>query len=569
MISSPDWRQRHAALMAISSIAEGTEKYMRAELDRVLDIILPRLGDPHPRVRWAACNAVGQLSTDLAPTVQKNAHQRIMVALVPLLESNEPRVQAHAAAALVNFCEAINEDDIIEPYLDGILERLLGLLRSPKRYVQEQAVTTIATVADAASTKFAKYYDVIMPLLIAAMQAGDGKEYRILRAKAVECATLIALAVGKATFTKDAIVLMENMARIQRSTLLFISNLESITEPDDPQASYLITAWGRICRTLGEDFAQFLPDVMPALIKSAKLKPDFVMIDGIPLFHHTNPDEDDKEQYSADDGWDFIPLHGQQIGIKTSVLEEKCTAYEMLCCYAQELKGQFYPYLQTVLDELIIPGLKFYFHDGVRSAAAKCLAYLVESAKAANPQDLSIANNVFRTVIDALVVRIAEEGSPDVCAEFFDAFYETVEVAGNNSLTAADMNKLVDVMASQLRDYGTRKTNRDEQIQSGERDIEEDADTQEEEEIDEILLSSMSKSIHTVFKRHGITFLPIWSQMIPYIEAGFASAEPSTRAWAICIIDDVIEYCNGDALNYVAPYLQTLITFVTDECISG
>lgn len=189
---------------------------MKTELSRVLDMVLPCLNDPHPRVRWAACNAVGQLSTDLAPTIQKNAHERIMHALVPLLDAPEPRVQAHAAAALVNFCEAMGpEDEIIEPYLDGILERLLGLLRSPKRYVQEQAVTTIATVADAAADKFVKYYDHIMPLLISAMQSGDGKEYRTLRAKAIECATLVALAVGKDTFGKDAMTLMHIMARIQ------------------------------------------------------------------------------------------------------------------------------------------------------------------------------------------------------------------------------------------------------------------------------------------------------------------------------------------------------------------
>lgn len=55
----------------------------------------------------------------------------------------------------------------------------------------------------------------------------------------------------------------------------------SITETDDPQASYLITAWGRICRTLGSQFAQFLPSVMPPLLESAALKPDFAIIDGI------------------------------------------------------------------------------------------------------------------------------------------------------------------------------------------------------------------------------------------------------------------------------------------------
>jgi importin-5 len=224
MLSSSDWRERHASLMAISSIAEGCEKYMKAELSRILDMILPHLQDPHPRVRWAVCNAVGQLSTDLAPTIQKQYHERVMHALVPLLESNEPRVQAHAAAALVNFCEAVvSEDEIMGPYLDGILQRLVGLLQSTKRYVQEQAITTIATVADAAADKFVQYYPHIMPLLIRIMQAGNDKEYRILRAKAIECATLIALAVGKDVFGPNALNVMTIMANVQSISLHYFN----------------------------------------------------------------------------------------------------------------------------------------------------------------------------------------------------------------------------------------------------------------------------------------------------------------------------------------------------------
>ena len=240
----------------------------------------------------------------------------------------------------------------------------------------------------------------------------------------------------------------------------------------------------------------------------------------------------------------------------------------MLCCYAQELKGDFFPYVPSVLEELIIPGLKFYFHDGVRSASARCLPHLVESAKEANPNDLSVPNHIFRTVIDSVLARIADEGSPDMCSEFYEAFYETVDIAGNNCLTEADMIKFIDVTASQLRDYGSRKQQRDEQVASGDRDIEEDEDLQEAIEADELLLSAISKSIHGIFKRHKTTFLPIWAKMVPYIEAGLASNEPSTRSWAICIIDDVVEYCNGDALHYIGQYLPTLAKSVTDECIS-
>jgi importin-5 len=74
----------------------------------------------------------------------------------------EFRVHAHAAAALINFCEGAERDTLL-PYLDPIVERLLKLLnpvqdggRPTKRYVQEQAVTTLAMVADASETTFAK-----------------------------------------------------------------------------------------------------------------------------------------------------------------------------------------------------------------------------------------------------------------------------------------------------------------------------------------------------------------------------------------------------------------------------
>jgi importin-5 len=288
----------------------------------------------------------------------------------------------------------------------------------------------------------------------------------------------------------------------------------------------------------------------------------------IPLSTLLTPDETEKEQYAAEDGWDFIPLHGQQVGIKTSILEEKCTAYEMLCCYAQELKGDFFPYVPSVLTDLILPGLKFYFHDGVRSASAKCLPHLVESAKEANPQDPSVPAKIFRTVIDALLERIQNEVSPDITSDFYEAFYETVDIAGNNCLTPQDMNTFVEVTASQLSDYGTRKTQRDEQLASGDRDIEEDEDIKEAIDTDEILLSAISKSLHTIFKRHKTTFLPIWAKMMVFIEAGLASNDPSTRSWAICILDDVIEYCNGDSLYYIEQYLPILARSVTDPCNS-
>jgi hypothetical protein len=129
----------------------------------------------------------GQLCTDLEEVIQAQYHQQIFAALIPTLEVPEPRytpilpqsrasdcglidsrVHAHAAAALINFCEGVERDTLL-PYLDPIVDRLLKLLnpvqegsRPTKRYVQEQAVTTLAMVADASETTFAK---VRVPIL--------------------------------------------------------------------------------------------------------------------------------------------------------------------------------------------------------------------------------------------------------------------------------------------------------------------------------------------------------------------------------------------------------------------
>ena len=47
-----------------------------------------------------------------------------------------------------------------------------------------------------------------------------------------------------------------------------------------------------------------------------------------------------------------ITLGDKRIGIKTSVLEEKATACNMLCCYADELKeGFFHGLIRLVLAQ--------------------------------------------------------------------------------------------------------------------------------------------------------------------------------------------------------------------------
>jgi len=544
MITSGAWRDRHAALMAISAISEGCQELMEGELDKVLDLVLPALRDPHPRVRWAGCNALGQMSTDFKGTMQTKYHQVVLPALIPVLGASEPRVQSHAAAALVNFCEEA-EKEILEPYLDTLLEHLMRLLQNPKRFVQEQALSTIATVADSAESTFGKWYDNLMPLLFNVLQQPNDRELRLLRAKAMECATLIALAVGKERMGQDALTLVNTLGNVQ----------EGITDDDDPQESYLLHCWGRMCRVLGQDFVPYLPAVMPPLMKLAQAKADIQLLD----------DEENVAQIEQEEGWELVPLKGKYIGIKTSTLDDKFMAIELLTVYAQNLEQGFSRFVVEVMDSVAIPGLAFFFHDPVRVASAKCVPQLLSSYKAAYGVDSPEYHGLWKGTIEKVLEVLETEPAIETLAEMYQCFYESVEVSGKDKLSNDHMGIFITSAESVLKDLQTRVQKRLEEANEREDGEEPDEEAQFAIEDDQTLLSDMNKAFHTIFKNQGQTFLPHWERLLNYYDLFVSNQDETQRQWALCILDDVLEFCGPASWNYHSHIVQPLIAGMRDN----
>ncbi|KAF2459467.1 armadillo-type protein [Lineolata rhizophorae] len=544
MMTSAAWRDRHAALMAISAISEGCRELMIGELDKVLDLVIPALRDQHPRVRWAACNAIGQMSTDFARTMQENYHQVVLPNIIPVLESSEPRVQAHAAAALVNFCEEA-EKVTLEPYLDNLLSHLLQLLQNPKRFVQEQALSTIATVADSAEGAFSRYYDTLMPLLFNVLREEQSKEYRLLRAKAMECATLIALAVGKERMGSDALELVQILGRIQ----------QSINDPDDPQASYLLHCWGRMCRILEADFLPYLPAVMPPLMELAGAKADIQLLD----------DEEKVAQVEQEDGWELVPLKGKVIGIRTSVLDDKHMAIELIVIYATALKAAFEPYVDEIMDKIALPGLAFFFHDPVRVSSAKCVPQLLNAYKEAHGPESTKLGQLWERTVEKLLEVLSTEPAIDTLAEMYQCFYESVEVIGKNSLTSTHMATFIESAKGVLEEYKDRVKQRLEDAAEREEGDEESEETMYAIEDDQTLLSDMNKAYHTIFKNMSTNFLPHWERLLSFYTDFVQNPDPTQRQWALCIFDDVLEFCGHQSWAYHQHIIQPILDGMRDD----
>lgn len=527
---------------------------MEPMIEDVVNNIIPFLTDAHPRVRYAACNALGQMSSDFAPKLQKKCHSKVVAGLCALLtDLNFSRVAAHAGAALVNFCEECPKT-IISVYLPQIMEKLefvlehtfKQLLERGKKIVLEQVITTIASVADAAQDQFIVFYDRLMLPLKYILQNANQSELKAMRGKTIECISLIGLAVGKEKFGNDANEIMQML--LTNQTLF-----EQIAS-DDPQMSYMISAWARICKILGTEFAQYMPLVMPPVLKVASIKPDVTLMD-----------HDDAVSQQEDPDWNFVPVGDQKMfGIRTAGLEDKATACEMLVCYARELKGAFQPYIESV-SELMLPHLKFMFHDSVRSAAAEIFPCLLECARDRGDQYRA---EMWNTILVAYKESVDAEHDKDVLADKLHGIAQCIESLGPTLITEDQLRVVVEsVIDKQMKNYASRAQQRE----KGKKDLDEDDEDEtdalnEELEEEASVLARISDIIHALFSIYNQNFVPYFEKImhhfVPYLRSKKYYSE---RQWTVCIFDDVIEYGGEAGVRYLETYYGHLVTALSDE----
>lgn len=528
MVHSSEWRERQAALMALSAAAEGCADVLTGEIPKILDLILPSLQDSNPRVQFACCNALGQMSTDFADVIQRTASDRILPSLILMLTTKSvPRVQAHAAAALVNFSEAASKE-VLEPYLDDLLNNLVGLLQLPKRYVQEQVLTTIAIIADAAEKKFIKYYDTLMPMLTDVLKLDDivaGNENRLLKAKCIECCTLIALAVGKEKFAPHLRDVIQLLGHIQQTSV----------DEDDPVREYLEQAWGRICRIIGKDFLPYLPEVLPPLLLAARATQDISLLE-----------EEQVEEFNLNEEWDIINVSGKLIAVHTAALDDKVNAMDLLRTYAIQLKGDFQPWVREIIQDIAIPALDFYLHDGVRCLAALTLALLLRCLVYATGPALAETLSFWSQIANKLVEVLINDPVPEILVAYYTALVECIHDLAPNALSSQQLHALADTLNKNMSDIYARIKQRESEEDEYTEDIEED----EEELTDEELLNEINKAVSAIFLNAKANFLSSFQVLAPTLTTFLNDDNTSVKLCGLCIVCDVLEHCGSDLVVY-------------------
>jgi hypothetical protein len=387
LASSPTWQDRFAALIIISLTAEGLAPMVtHPQMQWLVEVALSAKADPHPRVRWAVANALGQMSTDFT---DKNFgelfHAQVAPTLLALCADPVARVAGHGAAALVNFCDETDSATLLQ-YADGILTAVVSLLVGSRRLCQEHAITVISAVADTVRSKFATYYDRFMPglksMLISCDKGTDAN--KPLVAKVVEAISLIGIAVGKQIFASDAHEVM---------AVILSEQVQAGRDESEMLRLYLAQAYGRIARVLREDFARYLPAVVPQLLEIASQDTDLITYD-----------EDDEDMPDAENN-DVVDLGGGvKLFIPSSLLEEKANALQIIALLLEMLPAAFQSNQEFIkaATEVATNGLTEFASPSVRAHAARVCGHLMACMQGTARFAAQTTNLLLAKLVEAL-----------------------------------------------------------------------------------------------------------------------------------------------------------------------
>ena len=250
-MSQADANARRGALLALGVAVEGVSEFMGPHVESsIWPVVDAGLADPDAGVRRAACTAVGCICEWLEEAASAR-HSTLVPALMSLVA--DPVTQRTACTALDALLEILG--DTIGNYLQLLMETLSGLLDTAPVKVKAVVTGAIGSAAHASQAAFLPYFPTTMQRLSPFLQlSGEGEEAE-LRGIAMDAVGTFAEAVGKEAFrpyfpdmmAQAFAAVQSDNARLRECSFLF---------------------FGVMSRVFGEEFAPYLPQVVPALINS-------------------------------------------------------------------------------------------------------------------------------------------------------------------------------------------------------------------------------------------------------------------------------------------------------------
>lgn len=183
---------------------------------------MPALADDHPRVVYAAVYAIAELCTYLGGTIQADYGEAILPTFLRILSNRElpARLLAYTCAALVNYTEELSPlPESLSKISNALFSQLLTIIDtySFRDDLKMRAMSALAQLAATLGDSQSLSSDVYRAAMSTLWRFIDGGEVEDdLRARSIDCATLLASSVDKASAAGDSNRLITSLLHIQR-----------------------------------------------------------------------------------------------------------------------------------------------------------------------------------------------------------------------------------------------------------------------------------------------------------------------------------------------------------------
>lgn len=125
------------------------------------------------------------------------------------------------------------DENIAAQYIESALPKLSHLIQTGISIIKENAVTALASLAEAAKDHFAPYFEECLKFLCGFLVQFHEHAYKQFRGQVIEAITIISASVGLDRFRPHAPLVIQAMLEVQNKQL----------ESKDPQRTYLLSAW--------------------------------------------------------------------------------------------------------------------------------------------------------------------------------------------------------------------------------------------------------------------------------------------------------------------------------------
>ncbi|CAD7699198.1 unnamed protein product [Ostreobium quekettii] len=558
LLGDQDWKKRHAVFTCVGQMAEGCTDDLLQDMGTLVSICVKGCQDPHPKVRWSACQAIGLLVDELGEHLGSSEFHTILTALHPLFkDKSSPRVQAHAVLCMVDFIQDCKLE-VVQPSLDDVVATVIEIMPGAPYLVRDASLKFLSSAAgEIEAPEFAKYYTAVMGTVNAAMGQAVGEKSPEVFAMMLHTMAMVGRASGPSCFSPDCPKMMVYYKDIVQAT---VQSEDSEADKRDV-LEVLHDVASIVAECMGRAFVEYMPLVMPSLMEAVKLQPSVKLFD---------PEESMSEEEA--ENIDIVEMDGKLVAVDAKLLDYKAAAIETITALANVLREDFMPNAAQVA-ELVTPLCNYVSHAEVRQAAIEQQPALLSCALDASRksgdtggQDASFAQGLLGVQWPALVQHLADYEKADFQATAPYALESLGKIMGllGTNLNEEMIGKAVDRVKPVLECFDGLRQDRL-QAKPGDLDEEELEDLEEELELEITLYDKLETFVNNLLKilsdRASAWLETILPHLTPLLDKRH---RPELQQMAVVLTTDVCEFAPATGQKYVT----TLLPIFLEACAS-